>query len=92
MGRSRFIKISPENIKLSEGWFCQFSQSRVLHPGLRSEYSSGCPVGHHQQWLMTWFLWNWMVGSVLYLTSLSPLVLVLIKVWEAFSDQFVLWW
>ena len=36
-------------------------------------------------------LWNWMVGNVLYLTSLSPLVLVLTKVWEAFSDQFVLW-
>ena len=46
MQEFRFIKFSPENIQLSEGLFCQFSQStESLIPDLHPELLSGCVEG-----------------------------------------------
>ena len=41
-----FITFSPENMSLSEGLFCQFSQStECLLPDLHPELFSGCVKG-----------------------------------------------
>lgn len=65
----------PENIQQSENKFCQFSQCTkclILILTLNSF--------QWMQWLMTWFLQNWIVSDILYFTIPSLLVLILTKV------------
>ena len=55
------------------------------HPDLCPEFLSGCIGGQGQQRLKTWFLENWITGSVLYFTIPALSLLISVKVWGGIS-------
>ena len=86
--RNLVHKFFCENISLSEGQFYQFFHSSECHI-LAFTLNAFQDVVMISKWLTTWFLYNWMVGNILYLIVPFLSVLNLIKDWEAFSNLFL---
>ena len=57
-------------------WATVMGSHRVIHNWATkhtSSHLSGCTVGQQLQWLMTWFLYNWMVSNTFCFANLLTL-------------------